>query len=416
MGIKDLNGFLREAAPDSFRLIEISSFARKRIAVDATLLLYQSFSAAMTGIIKTEVRDSDLLKDKILSRKKDENTGDYTCEVYKKALFYVFNRVNGFVWEMIYHGITPVFIYDGPAIHEKNSYARERRKQARVAAQDRIAALKKQILDTPLLERSGRDFTDLRKFLSAAPPIKPYKDFPQFFTHLAGNLGVPCLEAPNEAEKFCAYLASAGIAVASYTTDTDSYVFGAPIVLSAIDQETKSDNYNQQLEAAAAETAETGDPVHVAKKECSTHFCAVVTPMIINRLKLTQRQFVDFCIMLGCDFNSRVPGVGPKRSWKLLNEVLESCGGSDRVIEKVAEANPKFEWGVLAAERCREIFTDMQDCVDCLDKLLLKSPDRNIFNIRPKSIKNTELKRCYVQHFSPKHASTGGEPEEVEYI
>ena len=416
MGIKDLNPFLRTRAPKAFRLVKISDFRRKRIAIDATLIIYQSFAAAFTGIVKTDIRDADLMNDNLFSRERDPATGEYLCPNYRKAIFYVFNRVNGLVWEMYYNGITPIFVHDGEAIHEKNSYARERRKQVRDSTAARVSALKQQILDTPILERAGNsDFASLRKLLAQVQFVKPYEDFDQIFKHVQEGLGAPVIKAPNEAEKFCAFLAGKGVAAASFSTDTDSYVFGAPIVISDIDQETKNANYAKMVAAAGEENERTGDSIYVSRKQSATHFTAVITPVIMRELGLTQRQFVDFCIMLGCDFNSRVPGVGPARSWKMVSDAIDGRPGSERIIEKIAETNPKFDWSTLCQERCREIFTQMTDCEVALESMIAKSPNRAIFNVSGNTIKNTDVKNCYIRYFLPKLDPLTQSPEEVEY-
>lgn len=36
--------------------------------------------------------------------------------------------------------------------------------------------------------------------------------------------------------------------------------------------------------------------------------------------KLTMEQFIDFCILCGCDYTSRISNIGPVRAYKLLQE------------------------------------------------------------------------------------------------
>ncbi|XP_032078243.1 probable flap endonuclease 1 homolog [Thamnophis elegans] len=41
-------------------------------------------------------------------------------------------------------------------------------------------------------------------------------------------------------------------------------------------------------------------------------------PIVLQKLGMTQEQFVDLCILLGCDYCSKVRGLGPKKALKLL--------------------------------------------------------------------------------------------------
>ena len=41
---------------------------------------------------------------------------------------------------------------------------------------------------------------------------------------------------------------------------------------------------------------------------------------VLIDLKLTYESFVDFCIMLGCDYSCKIPGFGPVTGYKLITE------------------------------------------------------------------------------------------------
>lgn len=48
---------------------------------------------------------------------------------------------------------------------------------------------------------------------------------------LVKAMGMPVVQAPNEAEAFCAYLVKAGKAYATVSEDMDSLTFGSPILV-----------------------------------------------------------------------------------------------------------------------------------------------------------------------------------------
>ena len=46
------------------------------------------------------------------------------------------------------------------------------------------------------------------------------------------------------------------------------------------------------------------------------HFCAPL------RLDISREQFVDLCILMGCDYVGKIKGIGPKKGIKLVSPVL----------------------------------------------------------------------------------------------
>lgn len=41
---------------------------------------------------------------------------------------------------------------------------------------------------------------------------------------------------------------------------------------------------------------------------------------VLEGLGLNQKQFIDLCILLGCDYTDSIRGIGPKRAIDLINE------------------------------------------------------------------------------------------------
>ena len=79
---------------------------------------------------------------------------------------------------------------------------------------------------------------------------------------------------------------------ATVTEDMDALTFGTPILLRNLTyaESRKMDIYE----------------IHYDK--------------ILPLLELTQRQFVDLCILCGCDYASSIKGIGPKSALKLIKE------------------------------------------------------------------------------------------------
>lgn len=131
---------------------------------------------------------------------------------------------------------------------------------------------------------------------------------------LVDNLGIPHVTAYGEAEALCASLVIHGYADAVLSRDTDSLVYGAPIFINEFKEDT---------------------------------FTYTTLERVLDSLQLTYKEFVDFCIMCGCDYNANIPRVAAGKAYKYILEY-----GS---IEKIEESL-KLDTTCLRYKRCREIF------------------------------------------------------------
>uniref|UniRef100_A0A8C5SUC5 Uncharacterized protein n=1 Tax=Laticauda laticaudata TaxID=8630 RepID=A0A8C5SUC5_LATLA len=93
--------------------------------------------------------------------------------------------------------------------------------------------------------------------------------------------------APAEAEATCAALVKSGHAWCAATEDMDALPFGAVRLLR-----------------------------HLGVRK--SHLEEISLPTVLQKLGMTQEQFVDLCILLGCDYGHKVRGLGPKKALKLL--------------------------------------------------------------------------------------------------
>uniref|UniRef100_W5M9S6 XPG-I domain-containing protein n=1 Tax=Lepisosteus oculatus TaxID=7918 RepID=W5M9S6_LEPOC len=121
-------------------------------------------------------------------------------------------------------------------------------------------------------------------------------------------LGVPFLQAPNEAEALCAQLVKCGRVHAVASEDMDTMPFGGLLLL-------------RQLNAK-----KSGEVVEYS------------LPKLLEILGLTHEQFVDLCILLGCDFCEKIRGLGPRKALDLIqkhktieNIILQIGAETDRI-------------------------------------------------------------------------------------
>lgn len=83
-------------------------------------------------------------------------------------------------------------------------------------------------------EEKGEAFEDGDEFKMqkmAQRTVKVSKNMVEDAKRLIKSMGFPIIQAPGEAEAFCAYLTKCGKAYATVSEDMDSLTFGSPILI-----------------------------------------------------------------------------------------------------------------------------------------------------------------------------------------
>jgi flap endonuclease-1 len=186
----------------------------------------------------------------------------------------LFNRTIRFLTE----GIRPVYVFDGKPPQIKSGELlkrREKREKAQAAlktAQD-DGNVEEQDKQSKRLVRAGqKENDDCKKLLDL--------------------MGIPTLTAPCEAEAQASFLAKSGAVYATATEDMDALTFQTPVLLRKM---TFANNSKAMIQT-----------MHYDKA--------------ISGLGLNHDQFVDLCILLGCDYCDSIKGIGPKTALKLVLE------------------------------------------------------------------------------------------------
>ncbi|CAG97923.1 multifunctional nuclease RAD27 [Kluyveromyces lactis] len=196
---------------------------------------------------------------------------------------------------MIDHGIKPCYVFDGSP-PELKKYELDKRK---VRREDTEAKLKEATEQAEIIKHERR----LVKVL-------PWHN--EEAQKLLSLMGIPYVVAPAEAEAQCAELAKSGKVFAAASEDMDTLCYQTPVLLRHL---TFSE----------------------ARKLPIQEFD---TDVIYNTLDLTQTQFIDLGIILGCDYCEGIKGVGPVNALKLIKE----HGSLEAIVEK-------FENGDISSGR-----------------------------------------------------------------
>lgn len=349
MGIQGLTPFLKKHAPTAFSTVSLAAFSQKKIAIDISLFLYK-YKIAF---------------------------GDH----WLSGIINMFTALRE-------NGIHPVVIFDGEAPVEKIEEQKNRRlmRDERNNKYDFLMARVENYTKTGQVCDDLKTFHDKQVVLlnqnSMLPPLAgqefninlvvdklskiknqnvkvTYVDL-QIVQELLNIMCIHSIQAPAEAEALGSWLCVYNIVDAIMTEDTDVLAYATPKFLNKIN--------------------------------ISSNTCTLIEhEKILSELELTKDQFVDFCIMCGCDYNNRVKGVGPIRIHKLLKK--------HKSIPAIVENETKYDFGCLNATRVREMFTtpdhDFISAIDG-DELWSNSPCfDNIEEFINKHGCNTNYKRVY---------------------
>ncbi|ETN84369.1 putative flap structure-specific endonuclease [Necator americanus] len=229
---------------------------------------------------------------------------------------------------MIDNGIKPCYVFDGKPPDMKSGEL-EKRSEKRAEAEKALTAAK---------ERGDAEAVD--KFERRL--VKVTKEQNEDVKHLLGLMGVPVVEAPCEAEAQCAALVKAKKVYGTATEDMDALTFGSDVLL-------------RHMTFAEARKM----PI----KEFSL-------ARILADFDMTREQFIDLCILLGCDYCESIRGVGPKKAF----ELIKSYGDIETILENIDHNKyaPPENWPY---RRARELFLN-PEVTDCENiNLVWKEPN-----------------------------------------
>ncbi|OIR57890.1 MAG: flap endonuclease-1 [Amphiamblys sp. WSBS2006] len=282
MGIKGLRKILMERAPKAIGEIKSQSLFGRKIAIDASMCLYQY-------LVSVRANGSSLTS----------ASGNPTSHIV--GLLYR-------TVKLVEQGMQPLFVFDGEAPAMKAGELGKRR------------AIKEEATEKSNVAREAGDETEhLRQSKRAVRVEKEHVDSSK---KLLSLMGIPYIEAPGEAEAQCAELCKMGLVYAVASEDMDTLTFGAPVLL-------------KHLTFSEARKIE----VNAIKHE-----------KVLSGLGMTEEQFVDFCILLGCDYCDTIKGVGPSRAFALVKE----HGTIEKIVSALDEkTKPPGDWEYKEA---RELF------------------------------------------------------------
>ncbi|KAG2534099.1 flap endonuclease 1-B-like [Panicum virgatum] len=228
---------------------------------------------------------------------------------------------------MLEAGIKPVFVFDGEPPEMKKKEIAKRSLKRDDATNDLNRAI--EIGDEDLVEKFSKR------------TVKVTKKHNDDCKRLLRLMGVPVVEAPGEAEAQCAALCENHQVYAVASEDMDSLTFGARRFLRHL--------------------TDLG-----YKKSPVTEF---EVSKVLEELGLTMDQFIDLCILSGCDYCENIKGIGGQRALKLIRQ--HGCIEEVVLNLKQTRFNVPEDWPY---QEVRTLFKEPNVCTGIPD-FMWTSPD-----------------------------------------
>jgi flap endonuclease-1 len=250
MGIKSLTQTVKKNAPDSIINENLYKLSGKKIAVDASLIIYQQ----------------------LLSNNKNffyNSEGKITNHI--TGLFYK-------IMNYITLGIELIFIFDGKPPDNKQDCIKDRKEKSEKAKE----------------QLKNSDMKGEEKFKLEKASTRVTKEMIEDVKHLLNLMGVSYIHPEiGEGEAYASELCRMGFVDYVLTEDMDSLVYGCPnLIRNCIDKDLKRKGV-----------------VSIFNYE-----------KIVESLNLNHSQFVEFCILCGCDYCLSVPKIGNITALKLFQK------------------------------------------------------------------------------------------------
>lgn len=252
MGILGLSKLIADIAPQAVKEYEIKNYFGRKIAIDASMSLYQFLIAVRSeGNQLTSV---------------DGETTSHLMGTFYRTI------------RLVENGIKPVYVFDGKPPELKSGELSKR-------AEKREEAQKE-------LEKATEagDAASIDKFNRRL--VKVTKQHGEEAKDLLKLMGVPVVDAPCEAEAQCAALVKSGKVFGAATEDMDALTFGSKILVRHL-------TFSEARKMPVQE-------FHLDQ--------------VLSGLELSQKEFIDLCILMGCDYCSTIRGIGPKRAIDLIRQ------------------------------------------------------------------------------------------------
>ena len=294
MGIKNLNKLLKQHCSQGISKISLRKLQNTTIAIDTSIYLYK-YSYFGDALKNFERQICHLLSNKI----------------------------------------TPVYLFDGKPGAEKDDLIKKRKEQYKKkkenleSMQERIEEIKKEIAsmdvtDTILMSCKQEEIDVLSKriFKLKKSTIRIDREMIKQLKEMLDKAGIYYYQCNGETDIFVKEFFKKRLINYVITEDLDFLTHCCPKVLYGY--------------------------------KASSNSCVLYDyNIIIKELSLNKSQFIDLCIMFGCDYTGTIKGIGKKTAYKFIKQY--------KTIEEILKNKPKFTADNCDYVLARKTFTCEND-------------------------------------------------------
>jgi flap endonuclease-1 len=261
--------------------IDLEDLTGKTLAIDAHNILYQFL---------TTIRGPD-------GRPLMDANGDVTSHL--AGLLY---RTSNFLEA----GIKPIFVFDGKPHPLKEATLKKRHEIRTQAKEDMEKAIESGDFEKARLMSSRAVSLDRKMIEQAQEAMRA--------------LGFPVVQGKEEGEAQATQLVRAGLAYAAGTQDYDTLLFGCPRIVRnlGVTGKRKLPYRNAYID------------IHMELIELQKE---------LQRLQLSREQLIWIGMLIGTDFNEKIPNVGPKKAFKAVQGKKDFDEVLDGLKQKV-----EYDW------------------------------------------------------------------------
>jgi len=273
MGVKNLSKLFQKYCPDKIKKTVLNDYQGKTIGIDASIFFYKFL---------------------------------YVSNKYNKPNYYLqlfFQQI----MSMIQRNITPIYIFDGKAPEAKDD-EQQKRKEIKISRKDKlnkekeyIDQLKKTLNGLPMDDQYKNITHEIR---TRTAKIKSQEDTIIYVTDKHKNnlkalltiLSIPYVQGYGETDPLSTQLCKDGLVDYIMSEDMDYMPLGCPNLI-------------------RTERSPTDPGIDYEKVLLEYKYAD-----ILEGLGLSANQFIDLCILCGCDYVDQLYKIGPLTAFKLIKE------------------------------------------------------------------------------------------------
>jgi len=210
--------------------------------------------------------------------------------------------------------ITPIYVFDGAPPKHKRDVIQNR--------QDKATHAKLAMTNTEL---TGEQKNNLEK-----QSIRLTKQHVDDIKHLLNLMGVSYVQAHGEAEAYASEMCRQKFVDYVVTEDMDTLAFGCP----------------QMIRTCLDPSIKRSDIISVINLQ-----------KILSDFKMTYEQFIDMCILCGCDYCPNIPRIGNKTAFNLIHK----HGSIEHSLPHIKNVPDDYEEKYKAS---RSLFTQYHGTLD----------------------------------------------------